>query len=1657
MSKIQFRKTLLFIRQVFTMVIMNKKFAILMMIAIITSGFSIVCSNSYLDSEANSGTNNARECTQFRASSYTNTTSGVVNIDLNNTEYVNVPKNGTVVEAKLNISTTDNFPKDVSLDIGNNSILGSFEWKYSGNGYGSFGLQEEFSDNSTNKTFEFLTLDNVTSSVYLPKDASIINASARISGKELSANFSRKDETTSEFENGTMTNVSSLNDKLNLTMKQTTWNQTSETDFSLGLYENVTLNDPSGDVRLAYKADWYSTNWQYRCPIYVKNYNAQALTHYQTRISIDTRTLIANSQMREDCNDMRFTSADGTTLLNHWIESGRNTSDTVVWVKIPSLVASGDTKIYMYYGNPSAANTSNAANTFYLYEDFEGTDTWTFATDANADFTHAINTTPVHSPTHSHRIYFKKDNTPQNKYGQISKTITLPDTGQLRIIFNYYSTNTQGTGYVNKSVFLGSTQLWSEDTYTNRNAWHENEVTVTPATTSINLILRLFNFASNPSSMSWNIGCYWDDIIVRKYAATEPLISFGTPEGMYVSSGRFYSTVSGNVTNAAVRFTTITWDASVISSQNILLLQTRTGNTTNPDDGTWSSWSAAYTMPGSTITSPPGKYIQYYVALATVDTTKTPVLRSVEIGLERYELEGTYISSFINATVAETIVSAKANVSMLIYANSSVKISLSNDGGTTWLGASDGEFVNFSTNGTSLLYRLDFSSDGGTSTVVDNITIEYTILSKCRNVTLDFGNNGVNFTKISGILEGNVTINITGDIAHALQSQTSAMIDDFGNRICSIPLSLGSETLGIVSVLNLSIYYSYTAKVLETLVCNSIQAYVNEHQNESFYHSGLEFVSVPLTFSASKSGSVFYELYLVCDMPPEYTSPIPIIYMYEDTDLPNALDLTNFFRDDFNFLYFNITYQECPSFVYATLEGSNLSLDALFPNWYGTTNITVSASDRFNKTVYANVTIVVLPLNDAPVISLSGTFSTYLGIPIVIDFSNNVSDIDNNTSELSIYTNLSEALGETIHDGLVISFNFTTPGEHVVRVFVTDGLDETYTDLNFLVLINQPPVISPAIDDFAIFSNETITLDLATHVFDSEGETVSWNATAQVNGSLFIITLNGTNLTITPQECANGTANITITASDSFGNSATFTFNLTVYSSCNLDNHPPQLFPFSDICLLSNETEIVSVNAHGLDTDGDLLSWYVTETSDLFDIVFDGTNITILPFECANGTGLVFVYLSDGLVNVSTSFEVVVISNCSGGNRPPTITNIPEVISILSNQTFNLDLKGHGFDADGDSLTWFANETSSLIDISLSNDILMIVPTECANGTAFVYLRLSDDKGAFRTAQIEVRITNACIAEHIPPRIKPIPDQIIEGNNVITILLADYEILGTDKNPNWYLVSFDENVVKILLNYTTKTITISRVSTSSAHSTVNLKLVDSLGYVSETSFNVIVKEIKNGPKPGKGDENQFCLLFGIIAIIAALIVVFYFISRRKNVVKVTMIETEPAVSPVVNPLQTPQQLQTNVAPPPITQATMPTIQTITQPTIEQKEKIVDMPQESAIAKAKAVTVESAEVKVARPVATAIEVETDEEVAVAKTVFSTKGKKGKKGKNVDAMRREYEEIESRITKLSKSKNAQEKEKYENALRLAGTYAKAGNFEKAISILKKAEGK
>lgn len=111
---------------------------------------------------------------------------------------------------------------------------------------------------------------------------------------------------------------------------------------------------------------WYDQSFAKRKSVHIGNPNSTAYTDVPVKLVVDY-----DSDMRSDFADLRFTDSSGTSLIPYWSESAISSASTTVWVNVPSLPASGQTTIYMYYGSSTATSVSDGSSTFDFFEDFE--------------------------------------------------------------------------------------------------------------------------------------------------------------------------------------------------------------------------------------------------------------------------------------------------------------------------------------------------------------------------------------------------------------------------------------------------------------------------------------------------------------------------------------------------------------------------------------------------------------------------------------------------------------------------------------------------------------------------------------------------------------------------------------------------------------------------------------------------------------------------------------------------------------------------------------------------------------------------------------------------------------------------------------------------------------------------------------------------------------------------------------------------------------------------------------------------------------------------------------------------------------------------------------------------------------------------------------
>ena len=155
---------------------------------------------------------------------------------------------------------------------------------------------------------------------------------------------------------------------------------------------------------------WFNSTWQNRKGMNV-TFTAQDVTGYEVPINITAET-----DMQSDFDDLRFTKADGTTLLDYMIADESSTNWVYVFVEMDLLTNdSGNIQGYMYWNNSLATNVSNGVTTANFFSNFTDLSQWntfsgapatdgTLLTISTGAGTEKINTTTHHSDLNTSTI-----------------------------------------------------------------------------------------------------------------------------------------------------------------------------------------------------------------------------------------------------------------------------------------------------------------------------------------------------------------------------------------------------------------------------------------------------------------------------------------------------------------------------------------------------------------------------------------------------------------------------------------------------------------------------------------------------------------------------------------------------------------------------------------------------------------------------------------------------------------------------------------------------------------------------------------------------------------------------------------------------------------------------------------------------------------------------------------------------------------------------------------------------------------------------------------------------------------------------------------------------------------------------------------------------
>ena len=415
-----------------------------------------------------------------------------------------------------------------------------------------------------------------------------------------------------------------------------------------------------------------------------------------------------------------------------------------------------------------------------------------------------------------------------------------------------------------------------------------------------------------------------------------------------------------------------------------------------------------------------------------------------------------------------------------------------------------------------------------------------------------------------------------------------------------------------------------------------------------------------------------------------------------------------------------------------------------------------------------------------------------------------------------------------------------------------EGLSATQT---FEVTVeeqeNKPPKAVGVIEPLMLVEEgPTVEVDVSGAFRDPNGDELTFAAESS-DDQVATATASGVMVTIAP--VSTGSTDITVTATDPDGLSATQTIAVTVEEQ---ENRPPE--PVGDIAplMLVEGGPPVEVDVSGAfrDPDGDELT-FAAESSDdqVATATASGVMVTITPVSTGSTDITVTATDPDGL----SATQTIAVTVEEQENKPPEAVGVIEPLMLVEEgPTVEMDVSGAFRDPDGDELT-FAAESSDDQVATASASGVMVTIAPVSTGSTDITVTATDPDGLSATQSIAVTVEEQ---ENKPPEavgvIKPL--MLVEGGPTVEV-----DVSGAFSDPDvdelkYAAKSSDDQVATATVAGTM--VMIVPVSAGSADITVTATDPDGLS-VTQT-IAVTVEEPENRPPEPVGDIAPLMLVEG---------------------------------------------------------------------------------------------------------------------------------------------------------------------------------------------------
>ena len=562
--------------------------------------------------------------------------------------------------------------------------------------------------------------------------------------------------------------------------------------------------------------------------------------------------------------------------------------------------------------------------------------------------------------------------------------------------------------------------------------------------------------------------------------------------------------------------------------------------------------------------------------------------------------------------------------------------------------------------------------------------------------------------------------------------------------------------------------------------------------------------------------------------PPEATGTIPD----EEVDLGDteSVSMTFYFddpdRDDLTYL----AETSNPAVATVSTSGRRVVIAGVAK---GTARITVVARDPGGLEARQSFGVTV-PNSEPEEVGSIPEFTLNVGETTSIDLHPYFTDSDGDPLTYTAEVFFDDRARATI-SGSVMTVEGLEDGGTSITVTARDPEGEEARQRTRVEVIqpNRPPESTDVIPDQTLEPGDDYWFLAFGYFDDPDGDRLTYSAETS-DASVATITVSGSRVTI--EAVAEGTATVTVSASDPDGLTAEQQVGVTVQTETG-NQAPTPAGTIGGQTIDAGNSVTVDVSSSFTDPDDDQLN-YAATTSNASVATASVADSRVTISAVSRGTATVTVTARDpGGLSARQRIRVTV------PNRTPTGGSIPAQV-IAADGAANVALSSYFTDPDGDRLTYrgSSNDTG-VATASVVGSTLTIRPV--ASGATAVSVTARDQGGL--TASQDVAVTVQPRANRAPSGVT-IPAQTLTEGGSVTLDLSAY-FTDPDGDPLMFAGSSDSDGVATA-GVIGNTLTIRAVASGTA--TVTATATDPGGLEATRRIAVSVARPDNQPPEATG-------------------------------------------------------------------------------------------------------------------------------------------------------------------------------------------------------------